>query len=53
MCMPQKTYGWVIRACSIQEIRVTFEDNSFVPAWTTLAADYAAEAATMDRRPKP
>lgn len=31
----------------------TLEVNSFVPAWTTLAADCAAEAATRDSRPNP
>ena len=31
----------------------TLEVISFVPAWTTLAADCAAEAATRDKRPNP
>ena len=31
----------------------TLDVRSFVPAWTTLAADCAAEAATRDKRPNP
>mgnify|MGYP004704891047 CR=1 FL=1 len=31
----------------------TFEENSVAPAWTTLAADCAAEAATSDNLPNP
>jgi len=32
---------------------VTFDWISFVPTWTTLAADWAADAATSERRPNP
>jgi hypothetical protein len=31
----------------------TLEVNSFVPAWTTFAADWAADAATIDNLPNP
>jgi len=31
----------------------TLDVRSFVPAWTTLAADCAAEAATRDKCPNP
>jgi len=32
---------------------ITFDWISFVPTWTTLAADWAADAATSERRPNP
>jgi hypothetical protein len=38
--------------CNIT-VSVTFDWISFVPTWTTLAADWAAEAATNERRPNP
>ena len=36
-----------------KHILVTFDWISFVPTWTTLAADWAADAATNERRPNP
>jgi hypothetical protein len=36
-----------------QRIQDTFDWISFVPTWTTLAADWAADAATRERRPNP
>ena len=35
------------------QVLVTFDWISFVPTWTTLAADWAADAATNERRPNP